>query len=102
MRWSLRSLRDPVRVHLLRIGAPDRTRPKPRDDDSKRLRIWAVTRSPRLTRRFESQLVARGNIAWVGVFTRQDVPKAIFAAAFIRQPIRVALTMRNLLPDGHR
>ena len=74
----------PVRVHLMRIGAPDRMRPMPRDDGSKRLPIWAVTRSPRLTRRFESQLVGGGNVAWVGVFTRLNVPKrAIFAAAFI-------------------
>jgi hypothetical protein len=50
----------PVRVHLLRIGAPDCTRPRPRDDGSKRLPIWAVTRSPHLTRRFESQLVGEG------------------------------------------
>ena len=64
---------DPVRVHLFRIGAPDRTRPKPRDDGSKRLPIWAVTRSPHLTRRFESQLLG---IAWVGVFTRLNVPKS--------------------------
>ena len=73
---------DPVRVHLLRIAAPDRTRPKPRDDGSKRLPIWAVTRSPRLTRRFESQLLA--GVTSRGSATRLNVPKrAIYAAAFM-------------------
>jgi hypothetical protein len=84
-----------VRVHLSQIGAPDRTRPKPRDDGSKQLPIWAVTRSSHTVVSNLSWL-AGGNIAWVGVFTHLNVPKhAIFAGAFIRQPIRVAHTIRK-------
>ena len=91
-----------MRVHLSQIGAPDRTRPKPRDDGIKLLPIWAVTRSPLSPVVSNRSWLAGGNIAWVGVFTHLNVPKhAIFAGAFIRQPIRVAHTMRNLLPDGH-
>jgi hypothetical protein len=78
-----RTNRDPVRVHLLRIGAPDRTRPKPRDDGSKRLPIWAVLVSPHLTRRFEIAAGWRG-VTSRGSETRLNVPKrAIYAEAFM-------------------
>jgi hypothetical protein len=98
-----RTNRDPVRVHLFRIGAPDRTRPKPRDDGSSDCQFGRLLVHPVSPVVSNLSWLAGGNIALVGVFTRLNVPKhAIFAAAFIRQSIRVAHTMRNLLPDGHR
>jgi hypothetical protein len=80
-----KSAERPVRMHLLRIGALDRTRAKPRDDGGKLLPIWAVTSpvSPVVSNR---SWFSGGNIAWVDVLTRLNVPKrAIFAARILAE-----------------
>jgi len=86
---------DPVRVHLLRIGlrtvrAQSHAMTAVNDCQFGRLLVHPI--SPVVSNR--SWLV-EGNIAWVGVLTRLNVPEhANSWRRFMRQPIRVAHTLR--------